>query len=425
MEALIRLIIGLGILVFIHELGHFILAKLVGIRVERFSLGFPPRMFGKKIGDTDYCVSWIPLGGYVKMSGMIDESLDKDSIKGEPWEFMSKPIYQRFLVILAGPVMNILLAVFIFGMIAYFIGLKEPLGVTIGQLKSQHIASVTQLQHGDQMLEMNHQPIKTLNDFEQQTQLLADSIQLVVDRDGQQVSTVFPSSYIDSLEISLPPVIGSFQDDLPAKKSGLQVGDRIVAINGTPIRTWSELTGIIHESPGQVLKIHWKRNGMLDSTQIVAATKELQGKEIGLIGISYAMLDKELNLAQAMGHGFAYSWYITKLIGRSIKMIVSGEQKIKEAFAGPIMIAKLAKDSAREGESNFIAFIAFLSLNLGLLNLLPIPVLDGGHLIFLAIEAIIRRPISTKVKLVVQQIGMVLIIALMLFIIYNDIRRLW
>jgi len=115
MEAILRLIIGLGILVFIHELGHFILAKLVGIRVERFSLGFPPRMFGKKIGDTDYCVSWIPLGGYVKMSGMIDESMDKDSIKGEPWEFMSKPIYQRFLVIFAGPAMNILLAVFIFG----------------------------------------------------------------------------------------------------------------------------------------------------------------------------------------------------------------------------------------------------------------------------------------------------------------------
>ena len=124
LETGIRLIILLGILIFIHELGHFIFAKLVGIRVERFSLGFPPRLFGKKIGETDYCISLIPLGGYVKMSGMIDESMDKDAIKGEPWEFMSKPIYQRFMVIFAGPAMNILLAILIFGMISYFSGLR-------------------------------------------------------------------------------------------------------------------------------------------------------------------------------------------------------------------------------------------------------------------------------------------------------------
>ena len=426
MEAILRLIIGLGILVFIHELGHFILAKLVGIRVERFSLGFPPRMFGKKIGDTDYCVSWIPLGGYVKMSGMIDESMEKDSIKGEPWEFMSKPIYQRFLVIFAGPAMNILLAVFIFAMIAYFVGLKEPTGVTIGALKSQNIMTMTKLQPGDLILEINQQKVNTLGDFEKLTNPPpADEIEFAVAREGQMLSTRFPAAWLDSIEISLPPVIGSFQNDLPAINSGLQIGDRIIAINDNPVKSWNELTGIIHNSPGQTLNIKWLRNGILDSTQLVAAKKDIQGREIGLIGIGYPVLEKEINLIQAVGHGFNYSWYITKLIGQSIKMIASGEQKIKEAFAGPIMIAKLAKDSAREGESNFIAFIAFLSLNLGLLNLLPIPVLDGGHIVFLGIEGIIRRPISTKVKLVVQQIGMVLIIALMLFIIYNDIRRLW
>lgn len=426
MEAILRLIIGLGILVFIHELGHFILAKLVGIRVERFSLGFPPRMFGKKIGDTDYCVSWIPLGGYVKMSGMIDESMEKDSIKGEPWEFMSKPIYQRFLVIFAGPAMNILLAVFIFAMIAYFVGLKEPTGVTIGALKSQNIMTMTKLQPGDLILEINQQKVNTLGDFEKLIKSPpADEIEFAVDREGQMLSTRFPAAWLDSIEISLPPVIGSFQNDLPAINSGLQIGDRIIAINDNPVKSWNELTDIIHNSPGQTLNIKWLRNGILDSTQLVAAKKDIQGREIGLIGIGYPMLEKEINLIQAVGHGFNYSWYITKLIGQSIKMIASGEQKIKEAFAGPIMIAKLAKDSAREGESNFIAFIAFLSLNLGLLNLLPIPVLDGGHIVFLGIEGIIRRPISTKVKLVVQQIGMVFIIALMLFIIYNDIRRLW
>jgi len=424
MEALLRLIIGLGILVFIHELGHFILAKLVGIRVERFSLGFPPRIFGKKIGDTDYCVSWIPLGGYVKMAGMIDESLDKDSIKGEPWEFMSKPIYQRFLVILAGPVMNILLAIVVFGAIAFFLGFKEPLGVSIGKIASQNIVNMTKLQPGDMIISINDQPIKTWSEAESFIQT-KNEIKVTVDREGQTYTTSFAAALLDSVEKFYPAVIGSLQDDSPANAAGLQIGDRIVAINGNPIKTWTDLTEVIHASPEQKLVIEWERNGQLSSAEIIPRRQKMQGKDIGLIGIGYPVQEKDITIFQAAIYGVTYCWRITGLIGQSIKMIISGEQKIKEAFAGPIMIAKLAKESAREGESNFIAFIAFLSLNLGLLNLLPIPVLDGGHIVFLAIEAVIRRPISPKIKIVVQQIGMVLIIALMLFVIVNDIRRVW
>jgi len=423
MEAVIRLIIGLGILVFIHELGHFILAKIVGIRVERFSLGFPPRIIGKKIGDTDYCISGIPLGGYVKMAGMIDESLDKDSIKGEPWEFMSKPIYQRFLVILAGPAMNILLAILLFGTIAYIVGLKEPMGVSVGEIESSKIAVETTLQPGDNIISINDQPVKKWSDVE----LLArkmDNITVTYERDGQTSSTTFLSTYIDSVERTLPPVVGSLQPDFPGIKAGLQIGDRIIAIDGRPIRTWTELTEVIHASAEKQLTIEWVRDGQSMSAEMTPRKEMLQNKEIGLIGISYPILEKKINFFQSMIHGVNYSWHITRLIGYSLNMIITGKQSFKEAFAGPIMIAKLAKDSAREGESNFIAFIAFLSLNLGLLNLLPIPVLDGGHIIFLAIEAVIRRPISPKAKLVIQQIGMALIIALMLFVIINDIRRI-
>jgi len=423
MEAVIRLIIGLGILVFIHELGHFILAKIVGIRVERFSLGFPPRIIGKKIGDTDYCISGIPLGGYVKMAGMIDESLDKDSIKGEPWEFMSKPIYQRFLVILAGPAMNILLAILLFGTIAYIVGLKESMGVSVGEIESSKIAVETTLQPGDNIISINDQPVKKWSDVE----LLArkmDNITVTYERDGQTSSTTFLSTYIDSVERTLPPVVGSLQPDFPGIKAGLQIGDRIIAIDGRPIRTWTELTEVIHASAEKQLTIEWVRDGQSMSAEMTPRKEMLQNKEIGLIGISYPILEKKINFFQSMIHGVNYSWHITRLIGYSLNMIITGKQSFKEAFAGPIMIAKLAKDSAREGESNFIAFIAFLSLNLGLLNLLPIPVLDGGHIIFLAIEAVIRRPISPKAKLVIQQIGMALIIALMLFVIINDIRRI-
>lgn len=424
MEAVLRLIIGLGILVFVHELGHFILAKLVGIRVDRFSLGFPPRLIGKKIGDTDYCISWIPLGGYVKMAGMIDESLDKDAIKGEPWEFMSKPTYQRFFVILAGPAMNILLAILIFGGIAYIKGLREPLGATVGKIKSASIMTHTSLQTGDMILAINDQPVKTLTDVEYRARQ-TNQVRINFERDGQILTTTFLSAYLDSIETTLPPIVGDLQTDFPGLKAGLQVGDRIVAIDNKSIRTWDELTEVIHANPEKELLVEWLRKGQKLKAPIIPRREKLPGKEIGLIGISFPVQVKEISIFQSVIYGANYSWQITRLIAYSIKMIVTGEQAFKEAFAGPIMIAKLAKDSAREGESNFIAFIAFLSLNLGLLNLLPVPVLDGGHIVFLTIEAIIRRPISPKAKVIIQQIGMALIIALMLFVIINDIRRVW
>ena len=424
MEAILRLIIGLGVLVFIHELGHFLLAKLVGIRVERFSLGFPPRMFGKKVGDTDYCISWIPLGGYVKMSGMIDETMEQDAIKGESWEFMSKPVYQRFLVIFAGPAMNIILAMFMFGAIAYVIGLKEPLGLAVGKIKSEIVITETGLQHGDMIVAVENQPVKTWFELEP-LKKESGSINLTIERDGNIQNVSFASAFIDSIEKNLPAIVGNLQDDFPAKEVGLQAGDRIVAIDSLQVRTWSDLTDIIYNSAEKTIVIEWERGGQHFSSEIIPKKQKGQNKDYGLIGISYPVIEKELNPWQACKHGVVKSWEITQLIGKSINMIFSGEQPFKDAFAGPIMIAKIAKESAKDGEANFLAFVAFLSLNLGLLNLLPIPVLDGGHIIFLIIEGIIRRPISPKVKLVIQQVGMVILLAFMLFVIVNDIKRIW
>jgi regulator of sigma E protease len=422
LETVLRLIIALAPLIFVHELGHFILAKIVGIRVERFSIGFPPRMIGKKIGDTDYCISWVPLGGYVKMAGMIDESLDKDSIKGEPYEFMSKPIYQRFLVILAGPVMNILLAILLFSGISYYLGSREPLGVSVGKIKSANVISETALQEGDIIVSINDQPVKTWSEVET---LITQkkNITITFERDGQILSAGFQSTYLDSVEKTWPPVVGSLQEDFPGIKGGLQIGDRIVSIDGKSIQTWHELTEIIHSSPEKQLTIEWVRDGRRITAEITPRREIIPGKEIGLIGISYPVQEQEISLVQSMIYGFTYCINITRSIGYSFEMIISGKIKFREAIAGPIRIAKYAKESAREGEANFIIFIAFLSLNLGLLNLLPIPVLDGGHIVFLTIEAIMRRPISPKVKLVIQQIGMALLIALMLFVIINDIQH--
>jgi len=337
----------LGVLILVHELGHFIAAKLMGIRVERFSIGFPPRAFGKKIGDTDYCISWLPLGGYVKLAGMIDETLDRDTIHGEPWEFQSKPIWKRTVVILAGSFMNFLLAMALFSAITYFAGIAEVEG----------------------------------------------------------------------------PIVGGVAQGSPAEQIGLKPGDRITKVDNTEIQRWDQLTAIIHHRPGQGLTLQWKREGREFVARVTPTLDRV--RNIGLIGIEPKVHFRRASIFESVQSGVSYSIYVTKLVVVSLKMIITGQESIKSALAGPVFIAKMAGESARSGFGNLIAFMAFLSLNLGLLNILPVPVLDGGHLVFLGIEAVRRKPLSVKTRLVVQQVGMALLVALMVFIIINDVRRIW
>lgn len=346
---LLAFIFVLGLLIFVHELGHFLTAKMVGIRVERFSLGFPPRMIGKKIGDTDYCISWLPLGGYVKMAGMVDESMDAE-VTGAPWEFQSKPIWQRIIVISAGSFMNILTAVVIFAGIGYFVGIPdEPTGALVSEVL----------------------------------------------------------------------------EGKPAAATGMQAGDVIIAANDQPVTTSEELIEIVNAHPGQEIPITWRRDG---EEFTVGITPELQPEEnIGLIGIRVGtrMEYRSASLFEAMGYGVSFSYKIVKLIGASLQLIVTGEESVKDALGGPIIIAKMAGESAKMGWQSLLEFTAFISLNLGLLNILPIPVLDGGHLVFLFIEGIRGKPLSIKTKLVVQKLGMAFLLALMVFIIFNDLRRVF
>jgi len=338
-------IFTIGLLVLAHELGHFLLAKLVGIRVERFSIGFPPRLFGKKLGETDYCISAIPLGGYVKMSGMIDESMDQSSIKGEPWEFMSKPLWARFLVIFAGPAFNIILAAIIYTSIFMISGVE---------------------------------------------------------------TTVEPTY----------AVVGSVSSGAPADSIGLQAGDRITAIDGKPIKMWNDLLQIVHASPQKQLLIQWERGGEVFSSTVTPMKDLIQ--DIGLIGIGPQTEMVKVGPFKAVKYGAVNTFYKTGLIFRSFGLLFSGQVPAKDALAGPIRIAEMTGQIARGGFADLLAFAAILSINLGLLNLLPIPVLDGGHLVFLTIEGITRKPISTKIKMVVQQVGMALLLALMVFVVIND-----
>ena len=420
---LLSFIFVLGVLVLIHELGHFIIAKMVGIRVERFSMGFPPRMFGKKIGDTDYCISWIPIGGYVKMSGMIDETnYDENSIQGEPWEFMSKPLYQRFLVIFAGPLMNLLLAVLIFSGITFISGINEPLGPVIGNVEQNTYAEHIGFQKGDLITQIDNNKVDTWNEV---SDFLQKKQQVLVHwkRDDDIFSKMMIPSFVDSIEQTVPAIVGDVIKNFPADSAGMLKGDQIVSVNDHQIKTWNDLTNIIYKLPKERILIEWLRNDEKHSSTIIPIRDKTDGK--GKIGISLLMKKKQVGPFYSIYAGFTYSVNLTRLVYKSIKMIFSGQESFKDAFGGPIVIAKMAGDSARSGPETLFVFMAFLSLNLGFLNLLPIPVLDGGHLLILLIEGIIRRPIPTKAKMVIQQIGMALLLALMVFVIINDIRRVW
>jgi len=358
MTTILATIIILSILIFVHEFGHFITAKLSGMRVERFSIGYPPRMIGKKIGETDYCLSWIPFGGYVKISGMVDESLDKESMQKEPGprEFRSKPWISKFLVISAGSLMNILFAFVLFIVLTLSTG--------------------------------------------------------VVD------------------DYSPKPIVGEVLEGKPAAQAGLQPGDLIISIDDKKIETWDQLTDIVYKSPGKELNFTYKRNESTYNVTIVPIEEKTLVNEqgdiqtIGLIGIGRKVTMRSVGIFSAIGYGVRNAYFWTKLIGISLYKLVTGQHSIK-SLGGPIAISKMAGESARGGLTTFFGFMAMLSLNLGILNLLPIPVLDGGHLVYLIIEGIIGKEIPVKVKLIIQQVGMVLIIALMIFVIYNDLFRLF
>lgn len=343
----LAIIFALGVLVFVHELGHFLLAKLVGIRVERFSLGYPPRMFGKKIGETDYCVSWIPLGGYVKMSGMIDESLEKDSIKGEPWEFTSKPIYQRVLVIIAGPLMNIFLAILMIAGFTYFSGI----GVSTNE-----------------------------------------------------------------------PIVGTVIAEKPAALAGMKEGDRILKINNNEIKSWNDIVENITNTPKNTpVEVVWL-SGDDTFTKLITPQYDEEAKT-SRIGIGVEIEYRKLAFWESINYSVTTTWRITSEIMKVIGRLVTGEAQLKKTVAGPVKIMNMIGKSAQQGWQNYLTLIALISLNLGIFNLLPIPVLDGGHLVYLLIEAIIRRPIPTKTKLIIQQIGMVLLLALVILVTINDFSR--
>jgi len=344
-------IVLFGLIIFVHEFGHFLSAKLVGVRVLKFSIGFGPKLIGKKYGDTEYLISSIPFGGYVKMLG--ESSEDELQEKDKAFAFTNQPVWKRFIIVFLGPLFNFLFAFIIFVFI-----------------------------------------------------------------------------FLYGLPVLLPQ-IGDVLPNTPAQRAGLMKGDTIVSIDGSQITQWDEMTQIIHTSPGRPLNLKIRRNNDLVSLTVTPEKKKVkdlfgQDMEVGLIGIkpSGSTFTRKSNPVESVINSAKRTWELTVL---TIVSVIKLIQRVipMNTIGGPIMILQMAGEQASLGILNFFVFMAIININLGVLNLLPIPILDGGHILFLGIEAIRKKPLEEKIVSIAQRVGIAIILLIMVFALYNDILRIF
>ncbi len=444
-------VVVLGILIFFHELGHFLVARLFGVGVEKFSLGFGPRLFGKSVGMTDYRISAIPLGGYVKMVGdEPDAELEPAML---PYSFTHKHVFKKILIVAAGPFFNLLLAVLIYAAFFFFVG-TEDIRPVVNHVVAESPADRADLRVGDVISAVDGKTVASWSDISRL--IAADKgaeVRLTVRREDRRFDVALKpvtkvvkdilgddAPYYDAGFSGLPPlkaVVGDVAEGYPAKKAGLQKGDRIIAIDDRPVDTWNTMKEIISRSKGEQLAVTVQRGAETLTVGIVPvlySEENLLGEKVDSyrIGISTPGIEippadritiKRGPLA-ALRDSVDQTYQISRLTILSIGKLIKGTVSTK-TLGGPIMIAEMAGQQAKEGFTNLVFFIAVLSINLAVLNFLPIPVLDGGHLMFFFIEAAIRRPINTRMREIAQQAGIFILIMLMIFVFYNDITRLF
>jgi len=429
LTSLVAFLFVIGVLVFVHELGHFMAARRIGVRVLTFSLGFGPKIVKFQRGDTEFCISAIPLGGYVKMAG---ENPD-DQCTGADDEFMSKSKWERFQVLIMGPAMNIVLAIIVMTLVLYQ-GAEMPAyeeeAPVVGTVTEGSAAEGAGIQIGDRIFSVEDQAIETWSDLFVAVMPRAGRVISVVvsEPDGRQRTvSITPDSQTDfemgDLGIGpiMEPQIRSIASGEPADLAGLQVEDVIVAVGGDPVRS-EELIERINASPGRPLNLTIRRGNTLREVEVTPA---LVG-DVGLIGVSispFAVRVVDPGFAEAFILSLERNYEWSGLIFQTLVGLFTAETSPKQ-LVGPVGIAQLSGGAAELGLVSLFSLLSMISLNLGILNLLPVPVLDGGHIAIIALEGVSGRDFSTRVKEQMLLVGFVLLMTLMVTVIYNDLTRI-
>ncbi|MFD2513764.1 RIP metalloprotease RseP [Pontibacter locisalis] len=427
-----QLILGLTILVGLHELGHMLAAKWFGMRVEKYAIGFPPKVFSKKIGETEYMLGLIPLGGFVKISGMVDESMDTEALKEEPkpWEFRAKPAWQRLIVMMGGIIVNVITGIVIYIALTFNYGESYlPASEAKYGVVANEIGTDIGFQTGDRIVAVNGQELERFEDVYSMDALLGRDAYYTVERDGQRVNIQVPADLMDRVadnkermffvQPRQPFKVGQVLAGSAAADAGLKEGDHITKVDSESVMFFHELQQVLQKNAGKKVSMMIERDGKPIKTQVEVS-------EEGTIGfapvqmLQYATRDYSLGEAIPLGTEQAFGVITANLKG--FGKIFRGEVSASKSLSGPIGIAQIFGDTF--SWYKFWSITAMLSMVLAFMNFLPIPALDGGHVVFLTYEMVSGRKPSDNFLENAQKVGMVILLGLMAFAIFNDVFKI-
>ena len=427
-----QLLLGLSILVGLHELGHLLTAKLFGMRVEKFSIGFPPKIAGFQWGDTEYSIGAIPLGGFVKISGMVDESMDTAQLASEPqpWEFRAKPAWQRLIVMLGGIIVNVITGIIIFVTLVYSNGetyFSRDQVIENGIVAYEYGEAIG-LKTGDKVLDVNGQPYQSIGELSSGSALLSENGYYTVDRQGEKIKVEIPKGFINSfnseeafnkfIAVRFPFEVGVVDPGTGAEKMGIAAGDQIIAVNGSPITYFDEMQTALQQVKNQSVSLVRRRGAQLDTLNVPVSAD-------ARIGIAVKPLlepvRREYGFMEAFSRGTSRAFGAVIVNAKALGKMFTGEVSTKNV-SGPIGMAKIYGN--QWDWVKFWSITGLISMILAFMNLLPIPALDGGHVVFLLYEMVSGRAPSDKFLEYAQKVGMVILLGLMVFAIGNDILKL-
>ena len=444
MQTLLAFIFAILILVSLHEFGHYIVARLCGVKVLRFSVGFGKPFFSKKRGDTEWCLAPIPLGGYVKM---VDTREGEVAQADLPYAFDKQHPAKRIAIVAAGPLTNLALAVLLYGL-SFSFGVTE-IRPYVGTVEPDTIAARADFQSGDRIQSVNSTPVEDWGSAQTEIALNLEAGKVAVAvqtaSGAQTVRTIDAAGteeagkiaknqgYIGLMPFKISTVIGGVEKGSPADKAGLKTGDKLTAADGKPITSWQEWANLTRQSPGRKIALTYERDGQARTADIRPDTVERSDKtligRVGLLPQSDKAWDRQIrrnyrpSVVRAFGMGWektvSYSWTTVKFFGK----LISGNASASH-ISGPLTIADIAGQSAELGLQSYLEFLALVSISLGVLNLLPVPVLDGGHLVFYTAEWIRGKPLGERIQNIGLRFGLALMMLMMAIAFFNDITRL-